>query len=188
MPPLRNSATWAVFHQWSLTANCEQREINHREKYKTPPAGHKYPPILLHTHTHAYALVLSKIKFQFHGLIFQKFPQEKKLLNDNTRIPTSWTLCSRIRLRAASVCKCLLLEFSSRAAVNIKVIIPKKIQTSTIQSLIVHAHKEQINHNKTISATNENDCVASVTKQREERGSGCGWKCGVCVECAGGGI
>lgn len=50
-------------------------------------------------------------------------------------------------------------------------------RNSTMQSLIVQVHKEQILHKKTISASNENGCVASVTKDREEKGGGCGWKC-----------
>lgn len=40
----------------------------------------------------------------------------------------------------------------------------------------MHVHKEQINHKKTIPASNENESVASVTKDREEKGRGCGWK------------
>lgn len=62
---LRNSAAWAVFHPWSLTANCKLRKINHRRNIKLHP---------LDTHTHSY---LAELNFNFMDEFFESFPQKK---------------------------------------------------------------------------------------------------------------
>lgn len=75
-------------------------------------------------------------------------------------------------------CVCASVYCRNSTAVNMKIItIQKKKEIQQYSLLLCMYTKNESITKKTISASDENECVASVTKDREEKGRGCGWKC-----------
>ena len=86
------------------------------------------------------------------------------------------------------MCVCVSVSVYCRnsTAVNMKIItIQKKKEIQQYSLLLCVYTKNESITKKTISASDENECVASVTKDGEEKGRGCGWKCASAQEGGG---